>query len=373
MAIDPRRLEEAGTAAATFHVAMAMLGAEALGEVWDEWQAVIPTSTRLEASAAKFWIEAMAKVRFRRHQVQAIVVPFLRLYRALVTGYTFQPVFDPEPAQIRLSKLRDDFTQAVARYAPEALQSSDIHDHTPEDGVNDETTITNPDDSPYKPYSKTSYTDDDEVGRDVIDKLQEILDAEEARADAEAAAILKNLGELRLREKLARLEEEELSAQAADQRQEAEHTKVGRGVAAHAERIAQNGGRHALTVIGRADPRCIGFVRVHFPEKDPQPCGFCALLISRGIAFRPYNSEASAETTKLWSKARAKWGEEMEQYHPECHCHALPVYSQEEFDENPTFDINRAMKNLYDDEFVDMTQWRALMRSRGAQAAPGQE
>ena len=263
--------------------------------------------------------------------------------------------------------------QAVEKYAPDALLTGDIHDHAPDDGVDTETTVTNPDDSPYQPYDRKSYGDEADIGTDVIDGLQRILDDEEARADAEAAAIIKNLGELRLREKLAQLEAEQLSAQEADQRQEAEHAKVGRGVAAHAERMVQNGGRHALTEIGRADPRCIGFVRVHFPEKDPQPCGFCALLISRGIEFRRNRSEASAEITRAGSKARARWGEEMEQYHPECHCQALPVYSEEEFNKNPAFDINRQMKALYDAEFVDMAQWRALMRSRAAQAAAGQD
>lgn len=344
---------------------MVQLGAMAAAEVLEEWQSVIPTSTRIEATGASFFEAALGLVRLRRHQVQAIVIPFMRLYRALATGSTFQPIFDAEPETIQLSKLRADFVDAVTRYAPEALESGVVHDHHPNDGLDQETVVSNPDDSPFEPYDIERYRDElDDILTEEIERLEEILDAEERRAEAEAEAVINNLGPELLKERLAKLEDEETtSARVVDDLQEEEHGKVGIAVSAHAERMVQNGGRFALTEVGKADPRVIGFVRVHFPEKDPQPCGFCALLISKGLKYAPYTSEYAARLE----------GSQFDEFHPRCHCEAIPVYSQEEYDNDSRFDINRELWQLYKDEFQDMTQWRRLMRSRAAQAAAGQE
>lgn len=376
----PARRAEAAAVSATFHVAMVKLGAEAMSEVIEGWQAVVPTSTRAHVTATAWATKALLSIRQRRHQVQAIVIPFMRLFRALQTGYTFQPIFDPEPETVSLSKLRYDFIQAVEAYAPDALTDSLIEDPDPYDDLDEATEVGNPDGSAYEPYDVDEYLDDDEdVITEEIERLSELLDEEERRAEAEAEEVLQALGVELLEEKLEQLADEELSAREADERQEEEHGKVGRRVAGHAERLVQNGGRHTRLQVAKADARVIAYVRVHYPEKDPQPCGFCALLLSRGISFRPYRTRSSAgkrstEDNATWVKwaTSTSWSdplepEDLEKYHPKCHCTVEEVYSEEQFDTDSRFDLNRELRRLYDEQFEDMTQWRRLMRERASQ------
>ena len=107
-----QRRAEAAQASSTFHVAMAMLGGRAFAETLKAWDDVVPMGTRVGATSATFIQQALKIVRFRRHEVQAILIPYMRLTRALHTGYTFQPVFTAEPAAVSISKLRNDFSTA---------------------------------------------------------------------------------------------------------------------------------------------------------------------------------------------------------------------------------------------------------------------
>lgn len=276
----PQRRAEAAQASSTFHVAMTMLGAHAFAEVLELWDDVVPMGTRATATGASFAVAALRLVRFRRHQVQAILIPYLRLARALHTGFTFQPVFEPEPQVVPLNKLRDDFVRAVERHAPEALNSGLIEDHYTEDEVDDSTEIQEPDGSAYVPYDRARWMDELDAEQEEIDRLSEILDEREAAAEAEAEAIMDTLSRKLLEKKLAEIKNE------SDASREEVHGSVGRRVAAHAERMVQNGGRHAEEAVARADRRVIGFVRVHYPENDPHPCSFCAMLISRGVVYK---------------------------------------------------------------------------------------
>lgn len=358
--MDPRRQAEASRAASTFHVAMAMLGAEAMSEVLSLWQSVVPMTTRVVSTGAAFVEEALQAIRVRRHQVQAIVIPFMRLFRALQTGYTFQAPFAEEaPERVPLATLRQDFIQAVERWAPDALVDSEIPDPDPTDEIDETVVIDEPDGSPYIPYRIAEWVDTDEVVNEEIQRLEELLEEEERRAEAEAEGVLENLGVKLLQERLQR-EAEQATAEAleAEATREQEHAKIGRRVAAHAERLAQNGGRHARAVIGSADKRVIGFVRVHYPEKDPHPCGFCALLISRGL-WRIYRSKQTA----------ALVGSDFDEYHPKCHCTIEEVYSKEYFNTGKRFDLNREYRALWDSRPWSMTEWRAHFRQLADQAS----
>lgn len=355
---NPQRRREALQASATFHVAMVALGLKAASGIMRMWQSVVPTSLRADATSQLFYGDAVEMIGDLRHQAQAIVIPFIRLYRALVTGSTLQPVLGPDPQAVTLSVLRDDFIRAVERWAPDALRDVPLGDWDLTDGSDDPVEVEVPE-GVYTPYSPDlSY--DDIVDVDEIDGLEDILHEEERRAQAEAEELTEWIARRRLKERLDKIALDEAATAAdLDALREAEHSRQGRLLARHADRMVQNGGRHAITEVGKADRKVIAWVRVHYPEKDPAPCGFCALLISRGLHFSPYRSQRAAELRDS----------QFTEFHPDCHCEALAVYFQEEFDEGERFNVNREMKALYDEHFKDMTQWRRFMRQRAARGA----
>lgn len=95
-----------------------------------------------------------------------------------------------------------------------------------------------------------------------------------------------------------------------------------------AQQIVANGARDSMAVVGNADSKLIGWVRV---SGTGSPCSFCAMLISKGIGFMPYRSKASAGGSR--------------DYHPHCKCYPVPVFSKADWKSNLTFKQNREMES----------------------------
>ncbi|MFE5556234.1 hypothetical protein [Streptomyces sp. NPDC056544] len=79
-------------------------------------------------------------------------------------------------------------------------------------------------------------------------------------------------------------------------------SKAGRNLALDAGRLAESGGRDALAEARENDTEVIGWYR----KTDPDPCGFCAMIASRGAAYSKYM--------------------EPDQFHRGCHCQTLPLF-----------------------------------------------
>ncbi|WP_455907361.1 VG15 protein [Streptomyces goshikiensis] len=79
-------------------------------------------------------------------------------------------------------------------------------------------------------------------------------------------------------------------------------SKAGRNLALDAGRLAESGGRDALAEARENDAEVIGWYR----KTDPDPCGFCAMIASRGAAYSKYM--------------------EPDQFHRGCHCQTLPLF-----------------------------------------------
>ncbi|MFG2875087.1 hypothetical protein ACGFYU_08750 [Streptomyces sp. NPDC048337] len=77
---------------------------------------------------------------------------------------------------------------------------------------------------------------------------------------------------------------------------------AGRNLALDAGRLAESGGRDALAEARENDADVIGWYR----KTDADPCGFCAMIASRGTAYSDYM--------------------EPDQFHPGCHCQTLPLF-----------------------------------------------
>ncbi|MBT2400267.1 hypothetical protein [Streptomyces sp. ISL-100] len=77
---------------------------------------------------------------------------------------------------------------------------------------------------------------------------------------------------------------------------------AGRNLALDAGRLAESGGRDALAEARENDAEVIGWYRM----TDTDPCGFCAMLASRGAAYSKFM--------------------EPDQFHRGCHCQTLPLF-----------------------------------------------
>ena len=239
------------------------------------------------------------------------------------------------------------------------------------------------------PYTATEWNEPDlPITVEEIEDLGELLDELEDWAEQEAEAVLQALGEDLLRSKIdnlseqgARIVEDTSGAEPRiiDDLREHAHGVVGRRVAAHAERLVQNGGRHAEHQVAWRDQRVIGYVRKHYPENDIHPCSFCAMLLSRGIVYKKGTSSArdkartasdKQKTWDTWSEAFQVDGAEFDKYHPLCHCRGEAVYSKEQYDADPGFQVNREFEQLWKDHIRYKfsakgaeTEWRALLKS----------
>lgn len=89
-------------------------------------------------------------------------------------------------------------------------------------------------------------------------------------------------------------------------------------VAGAASRHVLNGGRRQLVNTANADEMAVGFARV----TDGDPCAFCAMLASRGPA---YKTRATAFRTTSRSIARGP----NEKYHDKCGCSVEPSFDRD--------------------------------------------
>ncbi len=92
-------------------------------------------------------------------------------------------------------------------------------------------------------------------------------------------------------------------------------TNAGTNLARDAGRLAEQGGRDALADARENDPEVIGYYR----KTDADPCGFCAMLASRGLVYT--ESRNSSRRSRSWVSEQ-----DPDQYHPDCHCQTLPLF-----------------------------------------------
>jgi hypothetical protein len=132
--------------------------------------------------------------------------------------------------------------------------------------------------------------------------------------------------------------------------------------AGEAARSARRGGRATREAVRNRDAMVVGYVRVCAkPDHDTHPCGFCAMLMSRGMVYR---SEASAR------------GSKPDGYHANCDCEPVELWSKADY-QDERFDRNREYRRLWDDHIKGtyagdeaIREWRKLIDGLNARKAP---
>ena len=307
------RLREAEKANAAFQVALTQIGAATVQEALDLWGEVPPTAR--PAQAATWLGKAIRLIMGRRAQSRALARAYYRLARALRTGSTIPDPRNPDPSVVTLSQLRREFRLLVG-------------------------------DTPVE-----QGTDDEDIPVEKLDPDPDSEKRQEREAEQEARIVMGNHGPINLDKKVREIDTDKPAVEVDEERKQA-HEQAGSRQAAAAERIVLNGARDELWDNTRRDKRALGYIRL---SRTGTPCGWCAMLISRGPVYKTKQSAEYADGDK---------------YHDNCHCYAVAVYSREEYKTDPMYALNREYAELWPQVTSGLggkyalTAWRRFIRTQ---------
>jgi hypothetical protein len=286
----PARQKEAARVDEVFHAALIQLGVSSLGEALALWQSIPPASMARHQAT---WLNRSIRVLMgHRSEARSLGRAYYRLSRALRTGATIADPNKPESDHITLDSLREEFGALLPQPGAGGLGSP------------------------------SSEAGDDKVPVENLKALAAEAERQEREAEQEAELVLQALGPNNFDRKLDDLDGtlpfDDVEAERAELFRQA-----GARQAAAFERIVMNGARAELWTNAENDKRAIGYVRY---STTGTPCGWCAMLISRGAVYKSAKTAEYADGDK---------------YHDNCHCEALPIFTDEQFDSDPKYALNR--------------------------------
>lgn len=291
---------EAEQVSIAMQIALTSYGVKVVEDALALWQDIPVT-----AQATDKWLaQAVRFVVLRRKPLRALGLAYYQLVRALRTGKTVDGGDVAADQPVKLNDLRKNFVRLAGTKAAKA-------------------------------YKARGSDKDIEVQH--IAGLTEALDKIERAAQAEAVDSLTSLGSNNLKKKVGQLDTSKPADQVDAQRAEA-HRKAGARQAATAERMVLNGARSTVWTASQGDKAVLGWIRL---SRTGTPCGWCAMLISRGPV---YKSEKSASIAKNDDGNRVN---DMDTYHDNCKCYAEPVFSIEQYNNNPLYALNREYSRLW--------------------------
>lgn len=350
----PQEQRQAEQARALFYAAMVAYGASAAQDSMSMWEDIPAAPGALTAAATVRWLAAaVAYVRRQRLTAQDLALAYYRYERALNTGRTISLPGAESPPTIPLRDLREQFEALIPAGASQVVSI--------EPGASDEAR---------------------EIPVETIDGLEDDLAQLESQALEEARVALINTGP-RVQDK--KIREAEPAGQLADVvdidagRQKA-HAEAGSSQAAIVELNVMNGARGTLFQIADRDREALGFIRV---SNTGTPCGFCAMLISRGPVLKSGGRQASLYKSNSGTGPQpdgeiVEYGD-LDLYHPNCHCYALPIFSVSQYATSAMFALNREYAELWPIVTKGLggkdalSAWRKYIRSQQAELRKAQE
>lgn len=342
----PARIKEAEEATSLFHIALVSIGAKAVEDSLHLWNDVPPVANVENTITAQRWLTtAVTYVMRRRLRARDMALAYFRYQRALLTGRTVALPGQDNPPYMTLPELKRQFETYLT---PDA--------ETPEATDDD-------------PTQEVEVPESERIPVDTIEGLEEDLDALEREMESRVEENLRELGPKNQDRKTKR-EDKEASTQETDASRSKANSEAGNRQAASAARNVMNGARASLYLIGDRDRRTLGFVRV---SRTGTPCGFCALLISRGPVLKGVKRMASlyksGEGTGPQEDGTFVTYGDLDLYHDNCQCYAVPVFSLQQFESGEIFALNRKYASLWDSEIKGkhfgtkaLTEWRRLIR-----------
>ncbi|MFE7124039.1 hypothetical protein [Streptomyces sp. NPDC057617] len=356
----PARQREIDQASTAFHVALSQIGAATVTDALSLWHEV-PAVQR--ATTASGWLRrAISLVMGRRRQSRDLARAYYRLARALQTGSTVADPYHPEPEYVSLADLRREFAELAGTY--EAPPSASSTSQTATDESRDAAPDSRDSSSPVADSVQVTHADegqdqDEDWDRILVEELEGLREDEERierEAEEELRTVLDALGSQNLNRRLDEIGDEQ-PARDTDKAREEAHRQAGAQQAAAASRVAMNGGRSTTWNHMRRDRRALGYVRL---SRTGTPCGWCAMLISRGPVYKSRESATFVDGDR---------------YHDNCHCYAAPVFSMQQYQGSELTALSREYEALWPQVTKGLSgksavsAWRRFIRQKQRAAA----
>lgn len=284
------------------------------------------------------------KVMWRyRYRYRDLTMSAYQLRRAIVTGETVNNPETPFEEAPSLDQLRVRFESELAAWD----ETADAYDAGEYPSSSEKLPVQIVDDLDDM-FEFSDLTAEVRMA-DLADEFEELVEAAESVKKSERERIVREADE-----EIARIKAESRAEDLLDPEK-----LILRRIGGETVVISQDGGRDAVSAASGVDPAAAGYVRL--PHAGA--CGFCTVLGSRGFE-NAYRSEKSAS----WSgwDMRTQWRLEHggpkykklrkqrkspayvpDKFHPNCQCDVVEVYTQEQFDNDSTFDPVRAALKAY--------------------------
>jgi len=347
------RQAETDDVSAAFHVALTQIGAQTTAEALSLW-ADVPLDRR--AATAGGWLrKAITLVMSRRRQSRDLARAYYRLARALQTGTTVADPYHPEPAHVSLADLRREFAALAGTYTPPSepageAESGRSGQASSAPAAEDDEQGQEPDVATELAPEEDDQDDEEDWERVLVEDLHGLREEEERverQAEEELRIVLEALGTANL--------DRRMTVEDADPGEA--HRQAGAQQAAAASRVAMNGARSSNWTHMTRDRRALGYVRL---SRTGTPCGWCAMLISRGPVYKSQSSALFADGDK---------------YHDNCHCYAMPVWNRDQYQSSELTALSRQFEALWPEVTKGRTgkdavsAWRRFIRKQQRAAA----
>jgi hypothetical protein len=346
----PARKAEADRVELVYYWALNRLGNSLAVDSRELWDRHVAKSGEV-LSLAEFLSKSKNLLRGFRSEGHDLAIAYYRLVRALRTGATV--ALPKDKGETSLEQLRIEF--------------EDIVDNIEAETADDDLFITGDEEADFEieaPDYEPGDDDDVILVEDVGDIAELIVQANED-AESQADEVLQTLGIKNLEKKLKRLDKKPKiqkvkgNDKVKDEREKA-RDDAGNRQAAAAMRIMLNAARGLVYDLSLTDQRILGWVRY---SQSGKPCGFCAMLMSRGhVLYR------TRKTAILKGGEGDPFGD-TNKYHDNCRCVAIPIFSITQYDESSLFERNREYKRLWNENIKGqyggkdaLNAWRTMLR-----------
>jgi hypothetical protein len=369
------RLEETARITGEFQLALLRIGVETVGQLLALWRRL---SVEEKIRAGGRWAaEAEAIILTRRARARALGIAYYRLTSALMTGSTVPDPQVPLARNVTVGALRERWSEVIGAVPAAPLPAAVPQPAEPSIGEEAPPAPQRPRPAPAPPRPPEPGPDPD-TGIDLSEEVpdDELVAVDSERIDDEATettadeqirdevdAVVDNLGSTNLRRRNERIDTARPASEVDAERRDNE-AAAGARTASGGARIAMDGARDVVHDLQESDRLAIGYARISL---SGTPCGFCAMLISRGPVYKSFATGFKTAAARTVQAGQAAVGDE---YHDNCMCTTVPVFSVSQYDNDPRFDLNREYERLWPQVTrglsgkAALAAWRRYIRER---------
>lgn len=283
------------------------------------------------ATGAAWTAYAVQIVAGMRRRSRRLSQAYYQLARAIDAGSTLgSPEGDLSSTQVQLSRLRQRFLDELLEVNSLGRELSDDDDEFAQ-FLSGESVGLQPDGErkskrglPLSKVELDGYIQNflDHEGADGTIPVEPFEWPEDTESDR-LSQVLGRHFESKLRELEASVKDslKTIEEMPEDKRESAlsdKHESLGNNLVSEVHKQGIDAGNETIRRVSDVDNR----VQVWARQTGPRPCAFCAMLASRGFAYK--TKQSASKSYKTFAKNNGYLGFTVESYHPNCACTAIP-------------------------------------------------